>query len=250
LPVPSDAETNRTNDNDNQQYDDCIMIPNTLLSLSTNKVMMMMMMTIMRRSNCVTMSNIRKSIQRQHRTYIQFDDPNQNFIDASTSPSYPKQPQQHPNQQQQQHGQYVWQEPPGRMKKIMEIIRISDKRYQYMHNRSLMKIKEVSRRIRLSNSAMVTRIALIKELYEDCSAGLQQIKQKLQVLCEQHNLTEQVQQIQPRRKYHFKENNDHFDIINDDDEEEVRNYDSIHPVDKEDAHQNDNDKINQDQQPS
>jgi hypothetical protein len=162
--------------------------------------------------------------QQQQRSYIQYDDPNKNLDESSSAV-------------QQQQKPYVWQEPPGRMKKILDTIRITQKRYTYIENRSLVKIKDVVRRIRISNSAMVTRIGLIKDMYEDCSLSLQQIKTKVQLLCEQHNLLEQVQQIKPRRKFRFQLDPMKKDIYDD-------KYNHDNKNDDDDDDDNDNNKMN------
>jgi hypothetical protein len=116
---------------------------------------------------------------------------------------------------------YVWNEPPGRMKHILDIIRMSEKRFQNLNGRTLPKLQEMFRRVRISNSSAVTRVHLIQSSYEDCRDRLRQIKEKVTLLCQRYKID--TKSIPKRRKFKFhkSKHNNHHDSISDNDDSNI-----------------------------
>jgi hypothetical protein len=81
---------------------------------------------------------------------------------------------------------YVWKEPPGRMRKILDTIRRNEAQLGVMQHKSLPHIKDVCKRIRTSNSAMVTRVDLLEHVYHDCATLMQEMRKTLErIMCQQ-----------------------------------------------------------------
>ena len=97
---------------------------------------------------------------------------------------------------------YVWNEPPGRMKKILDMIRMHEKRLDGMKTRTLPKINDVCKRIRISNNALVSRMGTLEVSFQVCSVGMKQFRIKMEIVCLQHNIS-QYKLIPKRRKYTF-----------------------------------------------
>lgn len=95
---------------------------------------------------------------------------------------------------------YVWNEPPGRMKKILELLRFSEQRWKYIRKQHMEKVIETTRRVRMSNCAFQPRLEDLEQQYEHLSYGLRDLVAALTKLCTHHGVAPPVHK---RRKFNF-----------------------------------------------
>jgi hypothetical protein len=137
--------------------------------------------------------------QRWLAQYVQYDGKFKRVVQPP-APKAPPKPTPTPHQP----GSFVWNEPSGRMKMILDNIRYTSRRLSNMKDRDNMRLLEILRRTRISNNAMIPRLDEIQERYEHCSYGLHDIRKLIHSIT-QHFVPNSMQHanIVPRRKYNF-----------------------------------------------
>jgi hypothetical protein len=99
---------------------------------------------------------------------------------------------------------YVWKEPPGRLRKILDLQGFAEQRWKYIRRKFLEKLLETTRRARLSNDAWQTRLEKLEQQYQHLAYGLQQMLQLVERLCGNYGVSKPTE---TRRKFDF----DRFD---------------------------------------
>ncbi len=118
---------------------------------------------------------------------------------------------------------YVWKEPPGRMRKILDTMRRNEAQLEVMKNKSLPQIKEVCKRIRISNSAMVTRVGLLEDVYNDCATLMQKVRETLESVCQQHDRSSPSRNLSFPQSHTVQNKNDIIDTAANADRCDARN---------------------------
>jgi hypothetical protein len=142
--------------------------------------------------------------QRWLAQYVQYEGKFRRVVQPP-APKAPPPPPKPPTPTPHQPGSFVWNEPSGRMKMILDNIRYTSRRLSNMKDRDNMRLLEILRRTRISNNAMIPRLDEIQERYEHCSYGLHDIRKLIHSIT-QHFAPSAVQHanIVPRRKYNFE----------------------------------------------
>jgi hypothetical protein len=86
-------------------------------------------------------------------------------------------------------------------------MKMNEKRLSNMKEKSLPKMADNCKRVRTSNGALVTRLWMLSELFEDCSVRMKQLREQMEIVCQQHKIT-QYKLIPKRRKYIFQKMSD------------------------------------------
>jgi hypothetical protein len=102
------------------------------------------------------------------------------------------------------HERYVWQEPPGRVRQILDLQRFAEQRWKFLRLKYLEKLVEMSRRTRLSNNAWQPRLEQLEAQYQHLAYGLGQVAEQVARLGAEYGVKPPAV---PRRKFNF----DRFD---------------------------------------
>ena len=97
------------------------------------------------------------------------------------------------------------------MRKILDTIRRNEAQLGVMQHKTLPHIKDVGKRIRISNCAMVTRVDQLEHVYHDCATLMQEMRKTLESMCQQQQQQQQQHDRSPSplRRNHVSQSQQH-----------------------------------------